>query len=130
MPEQEQFKRNIAFKYRIGDLLIGKPIFDSSTDRFSYLELGNKKIIRVNLVGNIVDKYESEGGEGRAKYTFQTLDDGSGQIKLKSFSDDAEKFKTFRQGQTVLVIGTLRHFNNETYVAPEIIRELDSKYIL
>ena len=130
MPEQEQFKRNIAFKYRIGDLLIGKPIFDSSTDRFSYLELGNKKIIRVNLVGNIVDKYESEGGEGRAKYTFQTLDDGSGQIKLKSFSDDAEKFKTFRQGQTVLVIGTLRHFNNETYVAPEIIRELDPKYLL
>ncbi len=55
----EQFKRNIAFKFRIGDLLIGKPVMDG--ERFSFLELGNKRIIRVNIAGNIVDKYESEG---------------------------------------------------------------------
>ncbi len=121
----EGFKRNVAFKFRVGDLLIGKPIFDG--ERFSFLELGDKKIIRVNVIGNIVDKYESEGEK---MYCFLTLDDGSGQIKLKFFGDDVNKFKNAAQGQTVLVIGNLRNFNNETYIAPEIIREQDTKYLL
>ena len=125
MTEEQQFKRNIAFKYRIGDLLIGKPIFDA--DRFSFIELGGKKIVRVNIMGNIVDKYDAEGEK---KYTFLTLDDGSGQIKLKSFGDDVEKFKGITQGLTVAVIGVLRNFNNETYISPEIIKEQDSKYLL
>jgi len=124
MPDQ-QFKRHIAFKFRIGDILIGKPIMDG--ERFSFLELGDKKIIRVNIIGNIVDKYESEGDK---KYSFFTLDDGSGQIKLKSFGDDVEKFKNIGQGQTILVIGVLRNFNNETYISPEIIKEQDPKYLL
>jgi len=122
---ESQFKRNVAYKFRIGDLLLGKPIFDA--ERFSFLELGNKKIIRANVIGNIIDKYESEGEK---KYIFFTLDDGSGQIKLKCFGDDAGKFKEVLQGQTVLVIGVLRNFNNETYISPEIIREEDPKYLL
>jgi RPA family protein len=120
-----QFKRNIAYKFRIGDILLGKPIFDG--ERFSLLELGDKKIVRVNIIGNIVDKYESEGEK---KYCFLTLDDGSGQIKLKFFGDDVDKFKGVIQGQTVLVVGNLRNFNNETYIAPEIIKEQDAKYLL
>ena len=96
-------------------------------ERFSFLELGNRKIIRVNIIGNITDKYESEG---ERKYIFFTLDDGSGQIKLKCFGDDVLKFKDVIQGQTVLVVGSLRNFNNETYISPEIIREEDTRYLL
>lgn len=121
----QQFKRNIAFKLRIGELLIGKPIFDQ--DKFLFLELGNKKISRVNLIGNIVEKYESEGEKN---YIFLTLDDGSGQIKIKSFGDDSQKFKENSQGQTVVIIGNLRNWNNETYVQPEIIKEMNPKYLL
>jgi RPA family protein len=121
----EQFKRNVAYKYRIGDVLLGKPMFDG--ERFSFLELGDRKIVRVNLVGNIIDKYESDG---ERKYIFFTLDDGSGQIKIKCFGDEALRFKDVFQGQTVLVIGVLRNFNNETYLSPEIIREQDTKYLL
>lgn len=121
----EQFKRNPAFKYRIGDLLLGKP--QMNNEKFMFLELGDKKIVRVNLVGNIIDKYASEGEK---KYLFFTLDDGSGQIKLKVFGDDLNKFKEVEQGQTTIVIGTLKHWNNETYINPEIIREQDPKYLL
>ena len=124
MPEQ-QFKRNIAYKLRLGELLIGKPIFDG--ERFSFLELGLKKIKRVNIIGNIVDKYEMEG---ERKYLSLTLDDGSGQIKLKAFGDDVDKFKEVNQGDTVIVIGTLRSWNNETYITPEIIKHQDPKYLL
>lgn len=122
----DQFKRNIAYKMRIGDLFLGKPIFDN--EKFISLELGAKKISRVNIVGNIIDKYESEGEK---KYVFFTFDDGSGQIKLKSFGEeDLEKFKKINQGQTVVVIGTVRNWNNETYIQPEIISEKDPKYLL
>ena len=122
---EQQFKRNIAYKFRIGELLIGKPIFDG--ERFSFLELGNKRIVRVNVIGNIVDRYEREGD---SKYLSLTLDDGSGQIKLKAFSDDVNKFKEINQGDTVVVIGLLRHYNNEIYIAPEIIKHQDPKYLL
>ena len=122
----DQYKRNIAYKLRVGDILMGKPIFDN--EKFLYIELGAKNLSRVNVVGNIVDKYESEGEK---KYLFFTLDDGSGQIKLKAFGEeDSEKFKKVKQGDTVVVIGVVRNWNNETYVQPEIISKKDPKYLL
>jgi len=128
MTQEQQFKRHTAYKLRIGDVLVGKPVMNG--EKFSFLELGNKKVSRINILGNIVDKYESEDrGDGR-KYIFLTLDDGSGQIKLKTFGDDSEKFKDVHQGQTVVVIGVLRNWNNETYIAPELIKEKDPKYLM
>jgi RPA family protein len=124
MPEQ-QFKRNIAYKFRIGDLLVGKPVMDG--ERFSFLELGDKHIVRVNVIGNVVDKFDSDNEK---KYTFVTIDDGSGQIKLKAFGDDSEKLRNLNQGETILVIGVLRHFNNEVYISPEIVKLQDPKYLL
>ncbi|MEA3248543.1 MAG: OB-fold nucleic acid binding domain-containing protein [Nanoarchaeota archaeon] len=122
----QKFKRNTAYKLRIGDILVGKPIFDN--EKYLYMELGEKKISRVNVIGNIVDKYESDG---ERKYLFLTLDDGSGQIKLKVFGEEElVKFKGVMQGQTVTIIGTVRNWNNETYVQPEIIKEQDPKYLL
>jgi RPA family protein len=106
-------------------LLIGKPAFDG--EKFSFLELGNKKIVRVNIIANIVDRYNVEG---ERKYIFLTVDDGSGQIKLKAFGDDSDKLKNVNQGDTVAVIGTLRHFKDETYIFPEIIKSQDPKYLL
>ena len=123
---EQQYKRNIAYKLRIGELLLGKPIFDQ--EKFMFLELGNKKLARVNLIGNIVEKYESEGDK---KYLFFTLDDGSGQIRLKIFGEEeVNRFKGVSQGQTVVIIGVLRNWNNETYVQPEVIKEQDPKYLL
>ena len=121
----EQFKRNVANKLRISEILIGNPI--SEGDRFSFLELGDKKVIRVNVIANVVEKYDSEGEK---KYSFITLDDGSGQIKVKAFGDDVEKIKPFYQGQTILVIGNLRVFNNELYILPEIVKEQNQKYLI
>lgn len=124
MPDQ-QFKRNIAYKLRIGDLLVGKPIIEN--ERFNFLELGDKKIVRVNIIGNVIERYDSPG---ERKYSFITIDDGSGQIKLKSFGDDADRLTDLSQGQTVVIIGVLRHFNDELYISPEIVKLKDPKYLL
>lgn len=125
MADNDQFKRHIAFKLRIGDILMGKPIMNG--DRFSFLELGSKNIVRVNVAGNIVDKYDSPS---ESRFVNITLDDGSGQIKLKTFGDDSDKVSEITQGQTVVVIGVLRFWNNEIYVSPEIIKPYDPKYLL
>lgn len=125
MAEEQQFKRNIAFKLRIGTILNGKASFEQ--ERFTHSEINGKRTVRVNVIGSIVDKYESEGEK---KYLALTLDDGSGQIKLKAFGDDVDKFKNVTQGQTVIVIGVLRHWNNETYIAPEIMKEQDPRYLV
>lgn len=125
MPEEQKFKRNVAYKLRIGNVLLGKPILDNS--RFTFLELGDKRIVRLNIIGNIVDRYESQGD---TNWISLTLDDGSGQIKLKVFGDFVEKFKDIHQGTTVVVIGVLRHWNDELYISPEIIRETDLRYLL
>ena len=125
MAQEEQFKRNVAYKLRIGDISKGNPIIEN--ERFHSLDLDGKKIVRVNVIGSIVDKYESNGEK---KFLFVTIDDGSGQIKLKTFGDDIVKFSSVSQGQTVIVIGVLRFYNNEVYISPEIIREFDPKYLL
>jgi len=122
---QELMKRATAYKLRIGDILAGKQILDG--DRFKFLELGNRQVIRVNIVANIIDKYESEG---ETKYLSFTIDDASGQIRVKIFGEDVEKFKEISQGNTVMIIGKLRYFNNELYILPEIIKQQDPRYLL
>lgn len=118
------FKRQTAYKLKIGDILKGKPVNDG--ERFSFLDIDGKKVSRVNIVANIVDKYSS----GEKQYITLTIDDASGQIKIKIFGDDVNKFVNLGQGDTVMLIGLLRIYNEELYVTPEIIKIQDPKYLL
>lgn len=121
----EAIKRQTAYKLRIGDLSKGKSIIEE--DRLRFIELGDRQIYRVNIIANIIEKYESEGEK---KYLFFTIDDASGQIRLKIFGDDIERFKNITQGSSVRVIGIIRAFNNENYISPEIIKVVDPRHLL
>ena len=81
-------ERQTAYKLRVGDILKGHPIIEN--ERLNFLELGDKKIIRVNVVANIIDKFESEGDK---KFASFTIDDASGQVNIKFFGNDVDKFK-------------------------------------
>ena len=96
-------------------------------DRFKSLEIENKQIVRVNLIANIIDKFLQEGEK---KFASVTLDDASGQIKLKLFGEDITKFAPFAQGDTISVIGLLRSWNNEVYLTPEIIKKRDPAFLM
>jgi RecG-like helicase len=122
---EEQKKRNIAYKLRIGDILKSKPI--ANEERFLFLELGDKKVVRVNVIANVVDKFVNEGEK---KYASLTLDDASGQIRMKAFADDIEIIKDFMQGDTLQVIGTVREYNDELYIIPEIVKKVDPRWLL
>ena len=121
----EQFKRHIAFKFRIGSILGGKPFLENEKLRF--VEINGRHVARANIIANVIDKYIQEGEK---KYASVTVDDASGQIKLKVFGDDIEKFSKLNQGDTILVIGMLRFWNNEVYITPEIIKNKDPAFLL
>ena len=56
-------KRETAYKLRIGDILRANQIFEELeglNKRLKFVELGDKKIVRINLIANVVDKYKSE----------------------------------------------------------------------
>jgi len=125
METEQQFKRNIAYKMRVGNILEGKQIFD--LDKLKHIELNNKQIVRVNLIANVIDKYVQDEEK---KFASITLDDASGQIKIKTFGEDIEKFSDLQQGDTILVIGLLRSWQDEIYITPEIIKKRSPQYLL
>jgi len=122
-------KREVAYKVRIGEILKGKPQINNidGRDRFNFLEIGDKKIVRVNVIANVIDKFVSEGEK---RFASLTLDDATGQINLKTFGEEVKNFENISQGQTITVIGVLRVFNNELYILPEIIKSVDPRYLL
>jgi hypothetical protein len=125
MADEQTFKRNIAYKMRVGDILSGKITMNG--ERFKSLESSGKQIIRVNVIANITDKYIQDAEK---KFGSITIDDASGQIKLKVFGDDIAKFSEFNQGDTIIIIGLLRVWNNEIYITPEIIKKKDIAHLL
>lgn len=123
-------KRETAYKLRIGDLLRGNQIFEQSENmnpRLQFVEVGNKIVVRINIVGNVVDKFESEG---ERRFASITLDDGSGQIRARLFGEEIAKFNAIIQGDTLVIIGLLRSFNQELYILPEVMKKIDPKYLL
>lgn len=121
---REPKKRQVAFKLRISDMLSGTMI---SSNNLNFLEIGNKKISRVNVIASIIDKFVSEGEK---KYAALTIDDASGQIRVKAFGEDTEMLKAVEIGDTVLIVGNSRYFNNELYILPEIIKIVDSRWLV
>jgi RPA family protein len=121
----QTFKRNIAFKFRIGELAEGKQILNG--ERLHHLDINNKQVARINIIANVVDKYMQEGEK---PFGSITLDDATGQIKIKAFGEDLHKLQNLNLGDTLMVIGLLRVWNNEVYITPEIIKKKTTQYLL
>ena len=121
----DEFKRHTAYKLKIGDILAGNHIVDG--EKLKFIEINGKNVARVNLIANVVDKFIQDEEK---KFASVTLDDASGQIKLKTFGEDIEKLKLLEQGDTVLAIGMVREWNKEVYVTPEIIKKKQPEYLL
>ncbi len=119
------FKRHVAYKFRIGQILEGEQI--SEGERMRCLKIKGQEVFRVNIIANVIEKFVQDGEK---KYASVTVDDASGQIKLKVFGEDVEKISELNQGDTLLVVGLLRSWGGEVYLTPEITRKVDPKYLL
>jgi RPA family protein len=125
MGNGEVRKRNVAFKMRIGDVLKGVPIMEEG--KFLFLELGDKRVVRLNILANCVDKFIQEGEK---QFATLTVDDASGQLKLKAFGDDIEPLKEIMQGDTLQIVGNMREWNGELYMIPEVVKKVDARWLL
>ncbi|TET10812.1 MAG: hypothetical protein E3J86_04370 [Candidatus Thorarchaeota archaeon] len=86
---------------------------------------------RVVVVGFVVSKFYREGDEsGKKKFESVTLDDGTDTIQVKVWDDDAAVLERVKENILALVIGKVRKYEDETYIIPEIVRELtDPNYM-
>ncbi|HVY01863.1 MAG TPA: OB-fold nucleic acid binding domain-containing protein [Candidatus Nanoarchaeia archaeon] len=122
---EQQFKRNVAYKYRIGSILNGKQVAEG--EKLKHIEIDNKNVVRVNVIANVIDKYIQDGEK---KFASLTLDDGSGQLKMKVFGEDIHQFEQLNQGDTIQVIGLMRSWKDELYITPESIKKKEPGFLL
>ncbi len=112
--------RNTAYKVWIGDLISN--IYSRGSEQFDagYVSIKGNKVSRVNLIGSVIDKFSGDN------YVSVSLDDGSGVVMLKAWSEAVTLFLDVDIGDLVLIIGKVKNYNNSTYVTPEIIKKLDN----
>lgn len=118
----EPYERQIAVKLRIKDIQEGNYFLEEGWKPNYLLTKKREKVSRVNLMGVILDK-ESEGALSNL-----VLDDGSGRIILRSF-EAVKGLEKIQVGGTVLVIGRVRLFNENKYISPEILKNIEPGWL-
>ncbi len=117
--ESTNFKRQIAIKSRIVDLVGGSWIQDG---QYGVLETKyGEKINRTRIMATVVNKFVSEDG----KYIGLTLDDGTETIRVKLW-DNFGLVEKIVEGDIVDLIGKLRVYNEEVYIVPEIVYKIEN----
>ena len=122
----EQFQRQTAFRVWISDLNNENFIKQEGEFVPNYIKVENKNVSRVNLIGSVVNKYENQD----SSYNSLLLDDGSAQIRVKTWREDTILLQNFEIGDIILVIGKVKEYNNEIYVLPEIVKKLNVNWQL
>ena len=121
--EQKQFqKRQVAYKVKVSDVLGNILLSDDIS--LGYIKVNGLSVSRVNIIANLVYKSEESSGTSSA-----IIDDGSGRILLRSFENKGI-FSTVDVGDVVLMIGRIREFSKEKYIAPEILKKIDIGWMI
>ncbi|MHA1416953.1 MAG: OB-fold nucleic acid binding domain-containing protein, partial [Candidatus Heimdallarchaeaceae archaeon] len=116
-----QFVSPPAIIVYIYDLINGTLRTDPENPfQMAILTKNGELIERVRIVGTIVDKYHSEGIEGKKDYTMLSVDDGTGVIAVKAWELSAAELNRFEKGEQIDVIGKPRGNDEEIFILPEI----------
>jgi len=117
---ESKFQRNVAHKLRVKDILEAEYI---KTEGFApnYLQINDKDISKVNLIGVVVQKSELDN------YKTIMVDDGSGYISARIF-DGSLNLDDIQLGDFVTIIGKPREFSSEKYIFIEIIKKTDPNW--
>jgi len=122
MEKEDKNKHWIAPKINIDTLFSGNYI-EQEEDLPNYILTSNEqKIYRFNIMGIVVDI------EKRGSITNYLVDDGSGKIILRQFEEN-KLTKNLDVGDSVLIIGRLRKYNQEKYISPDIIKKIDPQWL-
>ena len=122
MEAKPTYQRQEAVKVVIRELLDGKYVQEQEDLPNYLLKANNQKIYRLNLMATILHK------QIQGAITDFILDDGSGQITLRSFEENRQ-LEQLKVGIVIMVIGKLRSYNQEKYIAPEIVKSIDPSWL-
>ncbi|MBI4894759.1 MAG: hypothetical protein HY833_03420 [Candidatus Aenigmarchaeota archaeon] len=116
-------ERQNSKNVRISDLLSG--VFlqgDRETMRPNTIvtPLG-EQVGRARIVGAVVEKFQSDDG----RFASVTVDDGTGAMRARVFESDLKMISGFELGDLVSVVGKVKSFRDETYLAPDFVRRLE-----
>ncbi len=114
-------ERSVANKVWINQIINGEFVKEEGFTP-SYVEIRGGKVSRVNIMATVVSKFISED----ENYGALTIDDGTETIRVKAFGPDVMKIRGVRIGQVITMVGKLKHYNDETYIAPEVARPVDN----
>ncbi len=115
-----QQRRQTAYKIRIKDLFSGKYVKEEGEWGPTYVFFKDKKISRVNIIANVIDKYENE----EKTYGTIDLDDGTGVIKGKLWREDIKLIEDINIGDLVLVIAKVKELSDDRHLMLEVIKVL------
>ena len=90
------------------------------------IKFNNLEISRVNVIASIVGKYLTDD----QNYCAITLDDGSETIRVKNFGAEVGTIKELNVGDIVRIIGKVKEYNEEKYIAGEISKVLNPNWII
>jgi RPA family protein len=123
MEEQpRRIKRQTAYKVWISHLINNNGTVDDTG--LAYIPVGDKKVVRANIVGSVIGKELREG------FGSLVLDDGSENVNARVWGEDTSLLNDIEIGDLVLVIARLGEFNGNVYLRPEVVKKIDMDWAL
>lgn len=116
----ESVKRQVAQKILISELVNSSYVKKEGWDS-NYFDTVRGKVSRANIIATVISKEEGDS------YNTLIVDDGTGSISLKAF-ENKDILNNKRVGSVVQIIGRPREFNNEKYLVPEAVSEIDKQW--
>ncbi len=114
--------RAIARKLSIKTIDNAPYVAGNDIEHPNHLLINGEKVIRVNTLGRIKEKYENP----EANYSSLTIEDEGSELKVKFF--DYVNLADFNEGEWVKVIGKIRQQNEQKYIIGEIIKKEPEEY--
>ncbi len=114
--------RQTAYKLWIAEIVDADYIREEGEWEPNYLDVKGIKVARVNILGTITEFFSNPNGD----YVTMTIEDGSAQIAVRAFKEDTRFLQGLAIGNSVLVIGRPKQYQNEIYVIPEIVKKLEN----
>ena len=118
--------RLTAYKIWIASLINSPYVNNPGEFAPNYIRVNGKEISRVNIIATVVNKYISDD----ANYVTIIVDDGSSQIRVKSWREDTLLLKEINVGDTILLIARIKNYQNEVYLLPEIVKKVNPNWEL
>ncbi|HII14728.1 MAG TPA: hypothetical protein HA362_00285 [Nanoarchaeota archaeon] len=110
--------RATAYIFWIKDIVNAVP--EITPEGFRVFGIHGRQAKRVNVISAVIGAYQNEP----KTYSALTLDDGSGQIRVKAWDEDTKAIAGVSVGDIALVVGLLHESNGEIFIRPELARKL------